>query len=89
MRIRPYTILPPKRAELKKLLADNNLEVADYAADLWSVDSFKQNKEWLALLYDENVRFMSEMGYKTIRIDSGTQPILPEGWTYDGCKRSS
>lgn len=76
---------PEKRAELKKLLADNNLEVADYAADLWSVDSFKQNDQWLAL-FDESVRFMSQMGYKIIRIDSGTQPILPDGWTYDDAK---
>lgn len=76
---------PQKKAELKKLLADNNLEVADYAADLWSVDSFKQNKEWLSL-FDQSIRFMVDMGFKMIRIDSGTQPILPAGWKYEDAK---
>lgn len=76
---------PAKKAELKQLLKEYSLEVADYAADLWSVDSFKQNSEWLAL-FDMNVAFMAEMGFKTIRIDSGTQPILPEGWKYEDAK---
>ena len=76
---------PEKRAELKKLLADYKLEVADYAADLWSVDSFKQNKEWLGL-FDESIRFMTQMGFQTIRIDSGTQPMLPDGMKYEDAK---
>jgi len=76
---------PEKRADLKKLLADNNMEVADFAADLWSVDSLKQNKEWLAL-FDGACTFMTQMGFNTIRIDSGAPPILPEGWSYDATK---
>ena len=76
---------PEKKAELKKLLADYNLGVADYAADLWSVDSIKQNSEWLAL-YDNSLKFMSDMGWKTIRIDSGAPPVLPEGMTYEAVK---
>lgn len=74
-----------KKDGLKKLLADNGLEVADYAADLWSVDSIKQNKEWLAL-FDNSCRFMTDMGWDIIRIDSGTPPILPEGMSYDAVK---
>ena len=76
---------PEKRAGLKKLLTDNNMEVADFAADLWSVDSIKQNKEWLDL-FDNNMVFMSQMGFKTVRIDSGAPPILPEGMSYDAAK---
>jgi len=76
---------PEKRAGLKKLLADNNMEVADFAVDLWSLDSIKQNKEWLDL-YDKNITFMSQMGFKTVRIDSGTPPILPDGMSYDAAK---
>jgi len=76
---------PEKRAGLKKLLADNNMEVADFAADLWSVDSIKQNKEWMDLYYN-NIKFMTEMGFKTVRIDSGAPPILPEGMSYDAAK---
>jgi len=76
---------PEKRAELKKLLKDYSLEVADYAADTWSADSIKQNKEWLAL-YDNSLKFMSEMGWGMIRIDSGAPPILPEGMSYEAVK---
>ena len=70
---------------LKKLLASHNLEVADYAADLWSVDSLKDSAAWLKL-FDEAVEFMDEMDYRLIRIDSGTQPILPAGMTYENCQ---
>jgi len=76
---------PAKKAELKKLLKDYKLEVADYAADLWSVDSLKQTAEWLAL-FDKSLQFMDDMGWKTIRIDSGTAPVLPEGMTYEAAK---
>lgn len=74
-----------KRDGLKKLLKDYNLEVAEYAADLWSVDSLKQTDEWLAL-FDQNCTFCKQMGYKFIRIDSGTPPILPEGKSYGEIK---
>ncbi len=74
-----------KRAGLKKLLADNSLEVADFAVDTWSVNSLTQNNEWLAL-YTQGVEFMAKMGWKTIRIDSGSPPVLPEGMTYDDAK---
>jgi sugar phosphate isomerase/epimerase len=74
-----------KRAGLKKLLADNGLEVADYAVDTWSVDSLKQTDEWMAF-YTAGVEFMAKMGWDTIRIDSGTPPVLPEGMTYAQAK---
>lgn len=76
---------PEKRAELKKLLKDYDLDVADYAADLWSVESIKQHKEWMEL-YDNSVKFMAEMGFKTLRIDSGAPPILPGGMSYEAVK---
>ena len=74
-----------KREGLKKLLADNNLEVADFAVDTWSVNSLTQNDEWLAL-YTQGVEFMAKMGWRTIRIDSGSPPVLPEGMTYADAK---
>ena len=76
---------PEKRAGLKKLLEDNKLEVADFAADLWSVDALTQTKEWLAL-FDQNITFMSQMGFKTVRIDSGSPPVLPAGMSYEAAK---
>ena len=74
-----------KKKELKKLLKDNKLEVADYAADLWSVSSLEKKDEWLKL-FDESCDFMADMGWKTIRIDSGAPPVLPEGMTYEDAK---
>lgn len=71
-----------KRNELKQLLKQYNLEVADFACDLWSLDSLKQSYEWIAL-FEKNAEFASEMGFKTIRVDSGTPPVLPEGMTYE------
>jgi len=70
-----------KRAELTAMLKKYNLGVADFACDLWSVDSLKQTDEWLAL-FDKNCTFCKQMGWDIIRIDSGTPPVLPEGKTY-------
>ena len=76
---------PEKKAQLKKLFEDYDLEVAEFAADLWSVDSLKQNEEWLKL-FDKNIAFMADLGFRIIRIDSGTPPILPDNMTYDDVK---
>ncbi len=76
---------PKKRQELAELLESNHLEVADYAADLWSVDALKQSEEWIAL-FQEAAEFCEEMGYQIIRVDSGTEPIIPEGMTYEQCR---
>ncbi len=76
---------PEKKAELKKLLSDHNLEVADFACDLWSLDAIKQNKEWVEL-FEVNAQFAQDMGFTYIRVDSGTPPILPDGMSYDEAK---
>lgn len=73
---------PEKREELKALLKKHNLEVADFACDLWSLDALKQSDEWVAL-FEKNAEFASQMGFEIIRVDSGTPPILPEGMTYE------
>jgi len=70
-----------KRDGLKAMLAKYKLGVAEFACDLWSVDSLKQTDEWLAL-FDKNCTFCKQMGWDIIRIDSGSPPILPEGKTY-------
>jgi sugar phosphate isomerase/epimerase len=70
-----------KRAELLAMLKKYNLDIAEFAADLWSVDPLKQTDEWLAL-FDRDCAFCKQMGWDIIRIDSGTPPILPEGKTY-------
>ena len=76
---------PEKMAELKSLLADNKLEVADFAADMWSVNALKQGDEYLAI-FEKNVDFCDKMGFPIIRVDSDAPPVLPDGMTYDQVK---
>jgi sugar phosphate isomerase/epimerase len=72
-----------KRAELARLLKDNNLEVADYAVDLWSVDAVQDPEAWIAL-FKESSDFAKKMGWNTIRIDTGSKNVaVPEGMTYE------
>jgi sugar phosphate isomerase/epimerase len=71
-----------KRAGLAKLLADNRLEVADYAVDLWSVDAIEDSGAWIAL-FKESSDFAAKMGWNTIRVDTGRKKVfVPEGMTY-------
>jgi sugar phosphate isomerase/epimerase len=72
---------PEKMAELKKILADNQLEVADYAADMWHLNALKQGDEYLAV-FKKNVDFCSAMGFSIIRVDTDAPPVVPEGMTY-------
>ena len=72
-----------KRAELAKLLADNGLEVADYAVDLWSVDAVADPEAWIKL-FEESSDFANKMGWKTIRVDTGSKNVaVPDGMTYE------
>lgn len=72
---------PEKEEQLKKLLADHALEVADFAPDLWSIDALEDPDGWVAL-FEKNAAFAERMGFKIIRVDSGTTPVLPDGMTY-------
>ncbi|KLU60596.1 xylose isomerase-like TIM barrel [Peptococcaceae bacterium CEB3] len=73
---------PEKKAALKKTFQDNQLEVADFAVDLWSVDSLRDTQKWLNL-YKVFLEFADEMGFRIIRVDTGTQAVLPEGMSYN------
>lgn len=72
---------PEKKAELKKMLQDNKLEVADFAADMWSTNAITQADEYLRL-YKQNVDFCADMGFSIIRVDTCAPPAVPEGMTY-------
>ncbi len=74
-----------KRNELKALLNKYGMEVADFACDLWSLDSLKQPEEWIEL-FKKNAVFMRQMGWKTIRVDTGAPPVLPDGMDYEAAK---
>ena len=71
-----------KRAELTALLKKHKLDVADFAADLWSIDAVKEPNKWVEL-FEINAEFCDKMGWKIIRVDSGAPPILPVGKTYE------
>ena len=75
-----------KRAELAKLLSDNGLEVADYAVDLWSVDAIQDPEAWIKL-FEESSDFADKMGWKILRVDTGSKNVsVPDGMTYEGVR---
>lgn len=75
-----------KKDGLVKLFKDNNMEVADYALDMWKYDALKQTREWRAE-YTRALKLAKELALtKIMRIDTCTPPILPEGMTYDEVK---
>lgn len=76
---------PEKLAELKSILEDNKLEVADFAADMWSVNAISQRDEYVAI-FKKNVDFCDKMGIKIIRVDTDAPPVLPENMTYQQIK---
>lgn len=73
---------PELKEQLKKLLSDNGLEVAEFVPDLWSVNPLLQIDEYFKL-YEKNIKFMVDMGFKYVRVDTGAPPVLPEGMDYD------
>jgi len=73
---------PELRKKLRKMLSDNGLGVAEFVPDLWSVNPLLQIDEYFKL-YEKNIRFMVDMGFEFIRVDSGTPPVLPEKMSYD------
>lgn len=77
---------PEKKAGLKKIFSDNSIIVADFAIDLWSLDFLTQTDQWMAL-YATFLDFAEDMDYRTIRIDTGSPPKLPEGMRYDAVKK--
>lgn len=76
---------PEKMAELRSILKDNKLEVADYAADMWSVNAISQRDEYVKI-FTKNVNFCAEMNFPMIRVDTDAPPVLPEGMTYQQVK---
>jgi sugar phosphate isomerase/epimerase len=77
---------PEKRDALKKMFSKTEIEVADYAIDLWSINSLKSRAEWLAL-YDRFLEFADEMDFRLVRVDTGSEPILPAGMSYPEVKK--
>ncbi|MHB1314386.1 MAG: sugar phosphate isomerase/epimerase family protein [Christensenellales bacterium] len=72
---------PAKKAELRRLLSDNKLEAADYAANLRQVNALLQGREYLAV-FMKNADFCSSMGFPMIRVDTAAPPVLPKGMSY-------
>ena len=71
---------PEKRAELKKLLSDNGLEVSAIAADFWSEEVVPWLKPDLYnSTFNKNLDFAKAIGIPCIRIDTVAPPPGPEG----------
>lgn len=78
---------PEKIAALVETFKKNDLEVADFAIDLWAYDSFKKTEEWRRE-FTRFLKYAEELGLTNlIRVDTCTPPILPDGMTYDDAKK--
>lgn len=73
--------------EYKKAFSDNNLEVADFAIDVWNYDALTQTKEWREA-FTRQINFVKKFGLTNIvRFDTDSKPELPEGMTYEDVKK--
>lgn len=71
---------PGKRAELRKLLADNGLGVSAIAADFWS-DALVpwEKRDAYLTTFKKNLDFSDAIGIPCIRVDTVAPPPGPEG----------
>lgn len=77
---------PEKKKALVKVFQDAQMEVADFALDMWKYDSLKMTDEWRAE-YTRALGCAADLGLTRImRVDTCTPPILPEGMSYDEVK---
>lgn len=79
----PESIDTPEKLEaFRKLFTDNNLEVADYAIDVWAYDALTQTSEWRSA-FTKAIQFAKKLNLtKIIRLDTCSKPELPVGMTY-------
>lgn len=70
------------KKRLLKMLKDNNLEVAEYVPDFWGLNPLTQTDEYKDL-FERNLQFMVDCGFEMMRVDTGTEPKLPAGMSYD------
>lgn len=77
---------PEKRKQLRSFIQNNNLEVPEYGIDVYGAHALLDSAEWLRLA-GRNVEFADSLGVtKTIRVDTGVPPVLPEGMEYAAVK---
>jgi len=77
------------RRELRRKLADLGLEISNYGADLWGYplgasDLHAQQYEEIFRL---NLEFCTDVGCDSIRVDTVSEPPLPDGVSYDDAWR--
>jgi len=71
---------PARQAQLKKLLADNGLEVSAIAADFWSDKLVPWEKpEAYRKTFQKNLDFCKAIGIPCIRVDTVAPPPGPAG----------
>ena len=61
------------------------LEIAEYGADLWSLNSLTQTDSYLNL-FKKFLYMADDCQFRMIRVDSGHPPSIPTGMTYEEAK---
>lgn len=75
-----------KRNLLRSYIVDNGLEVPEYGIDVYGAHALLDSDEWLRLA-KRNIEFADSLGItRTVRVDTGVPPVLPEGMEYEKVK---
>jgi sugar phosphate isomerase/epimerase len=76
--------LYPTKADRKsmvKMIKDHKLDIAEYGADLWSLNSLTQTEQYIKL-FEKFLNFAVDCDFRMVRVDSGSPPILPDRMDY-------
>ena len=75
-----------KRKELKRLLAENQLEIPEYGIDMYGAHALLDSDRWIEWV-EFNLDFADRLDVtRTVRVDTGVPPRIPDGMTYAGIK---
>jgi sugar phosphate isomerase/epimerase len=75
------------RKKLVKKINDCGLEVAEYGADLWSLDSLGDRNAYIDL-FTKYLQMAADCGFSMIRVDTGHPPIIPLNMNYQEVKNT-
>lgn len=76
-----------KIEDYKRAFTENDMEVADFAIDVWDYDALTQTDAWRAA-FTRQLQFVKKFGLtNVVRFDTDSKPELPDGMTYAEVKQ--
>lgn len=73
---------PEKCKKIQDLLKESELEIPEYGIDMYGAHALLDSEKWLELC-EKNIEFADRLNItKTIRVDTGVPPKVPDGMEY-------